>query len=85
LSSLADNTEYTLSLDGVEDDNAINSNAMAAAKVWTFTTDFSAPTIASTTPANNASAVINTTLTTVFSENVQDFSALGYFQLSWIV
>jgi len=70
-SNLAYSTVYTATVDtGVEDEAG---NALAADKVWTFTTeaapDITAPTVSSTSPAASATdVVIGANITATFSE-----------------
>jgi methionine-rich copper-binding protein CopC len=68
-SPLANNTNYTATVTtGVKD---AAGNAMAANKVWTFTTiaDTTPPIVSSTTPADNATGVaITAVVTATFSE-----------------
>jgi methionine-rich copper-binding protein CopC len=68
--SLSDVTVYTASVSGAQD---VSGNAMTAPMTWSFTTtDSTAPTVTSHTPATNATNVaINTTVTATFSEAVQ--------------
>jgi len=69
--ALAASTVYTATITtGVKD---IALNAMAAAKVWTFTTgtaaDTTQPTVSSTVPASSATNVlVNSNITATFSE-----------------
>lgn len=68
-SPLANSTNYTATITtGVKD---VSGNALAANKVWAFTTvpDNTPPIVSSTTPANGATNVaISTTVTATFSE-----------------
>ncbi len=70
-SSLAANTEYTATIAvGAKD---LAGNALASAKVWSFTTgnapDTTAPTVSSTDPANgNTGVVLNQQVAATFSE-----------------
>jgi hypothetical protein len=70
-STLASNTEYTITITtGVKD---LAGNAMASNYVWSWTTgaapDTAAPTVSATVPLNAASSVsINSAMTATFSE-----------------
>ncbi len=73
LSPLSEKTLYTVTLKGgVGADRILDAagNALAADYVWSFTTiDQTAPTVVSTTPANNTTGVaITTTITAIVSE-----------------
>jgi Bacterial Ig-like domain len=68
-STLQANTQYTINVNGITD---MNGNPMAPT-TSSFTTgsqfDFTQPSVASTVPANGASAVpVNTTLSVTFSK-----------------
>ncbi len=72
-SPLSEKTLYTVTLKGgVGADRILDAagNALAADYVWSFTTgDFTAPTVVSATPANNAINVLTTaTITAIVSE-----------------
>ena len=73
LSTLAANTLFTVTIStGVTD---LADNALASAKVWSFTTgaapDTTAPTVSSTVPANSTTAVaLSMKPTAVFSEAI---------------
>jgi hypothetical protein len=70
-SRLAENTLFTATV--TTDVKDLAGNNLAVNKVWTFTTgaapDETAPTVSTTTPLNNTTAVaVNTALTSTFSE-----------------
>ena len=72
-SPLSEKTLYTVTLKGgagVDRIVDVAGNALAADYVWSFTTgDFTAPTVVSTSPASNATAVaVNTVITAEVSE-----------------
>ena len=72
-SPLAEKTVYTVTLKGGAGADRIldvAGNALAADYVWSFTTgDFTAPTVLSTSPANNATSInVNTVITAEVSE-----------------
>jgi hypothetical protein len=78
-SPLANNTGYTATITtGVKD---VAGNAMAASKVFAFTTivDTTPPTVLTTTPANGATGILVTSVVTVtFSEAMDSASvAIG--------
>jgi len=78
--ALSFSTVYTATITtGVED---VAGNALAANKVWTFTTgvapDTTAPTVTSTVPANLATGVaINANVTATFSEAMAPLTITG--------
>jgi hypothetical protein len=76
-SALLSNLPYTATITtGAQD---LASNALAVAKVWTFTTiDNVAPTVGSVTPVNSATSVaLGTTVTATFSEAMKAASITG--------
>jgi methionine-rich copper-binding protein CopC len=69
--NLGSNVQYTVTVTtGVKD---LAGNTLLAQDTWTFTTitDATAPTVLSTTPANNANTVaVNSTVNVLFSEDM---------------
>ena len=81
-SPLAEKTLYTVTLKGGAGADRIldvAGNALAADYVWNFTTgDFTAPTVLSTSPINNATAVaVNAVITAEVSEALNAASVTG--------
>ena len=76
--NLGSNVQYTVTVTtGVKD---LAGNTLLAQDTWTFTTvtDATAPTVLSTTPANNATGIAtNSTINVVFSEDMDATTITG--------
>jgi hypothetical protein len=76
--NLGSNVQYTVTVTtGVKD---LAGNTLLSQDTWTFTTitDGTAPTVLSTTPANNANNVaVNSTINVIFSEDMDATTITG--------